>query len=260
MRELRMMAAVSHPAIVQFQDLGWYGARLFFVMPWLQGTTLEDAGQLSRKEVRRIFENIASGVAALHSKGMRHQDIKPSNIFLSRSTQGERVKVLDFGIARVLGGARLTATGAVLGTPEYMSPEQAIGGEVGPASDLYSLGVVLFEALAGRLPFLGSGARLLMQHAFEPAPDLADVAPGVPADLVAVVMRLLEKSPEDRYQSAEGLAWESHWAFTPPTEPATPPAAGDASRRPSRWPLAPLGVSPAGAAPSEKWCGARSMP
>ena len=149
MRELRMMAAVSHPAIVQFKDLGWYGARLFFVMPWLQGTTLEDAGQLSRKEVRRIFENIASGVAALHSKGMRHQDIKPSNIFLSRIDGFDHLLplLLDLGVAARDGDA------PVAGSPDYFAPElarawptgKATG--IGPEADVFALALTLRNAL-----------------------------------------------------------------------------------------------------------------
>lgn len=149
MRELRMMAAVSHPAIVQFKDLGWYGARLFFVMPWLQGTTLEDAGPLSRKEVRRIFENITSGVAALHSKGMRHQDIKPSNIFLSRIDGFDHSLplLLDLGVAARDGDA------PVAGSPDYFAPElarawptgKATG--IGPEADVFALALTLRNAL-----------------------------------------------------------------------------------------------------------------
>jgi hypothetical protein len=208
LREAQTTNLLKHENIVDITDFGDEGGAIYLVMELLEGETLEARlrrGPFSSLEALDVALPVTAALARAHELDVVHRDIKPSNIFLSRSTQGERVKVLDFGIARVLGGARLTATGAVLGTPEYMSPEQAIGGEVGPASDLYSLGVVLFEALAGRLPFLGSGARLLMQHAFEPAPDLADVAPGVPADLVAVVMRLLAKVPGARFPDAHAL-------------------------------------------------------
>lgn len=152
MRELRMMAAVSHPAIVQFKDLGWYGARLFFVMPWLEGTTLEDAGQLSRKEARRIFENITSGVAALHSKGMRHQDIKPSNIFLSRIDGFDHSLplLLDLGVAARDGDA------PVAGSPDYFAPELARAWptgkatNIGPEADVFALALTLRNALDPR--------------------------------------------------------------------------------------------------------------
>jgi len=152
MRELRMMAAVSHPAIVQFKDLGWYGARLFFVMPWLEGKTLEDAGQLSRKEARRIFENIASGVAALHSKGMRHQDIKPSNIFLSRIDGFDQLLplLLDLGVAARDGDA------PVAGSPDYFAPELARAWptgkatNIGPEADVFALALTLRNALDPR--------------------------------------------------------------------------------------------------------------
>ena len=152
MRELRIMAAVSHPAIVQFKDLGWYGARLFFVMPWLEGTTLEDAGQLSRKEARRIFENITSGVAALHSKGMRHQDIKPSNIFLSRIDGFDQSLplLLDLGVAARDDDAPSA------GSPDYFAPELARAWptgkatNIGPEADVFALALTLRNALDPR--------------------------------------------------------------------------------------------------------------
>jgi hypothetical protein len=182
MRELRMMAAVSHPAIVQFKDLGWYGARLFFVMPWLQGTTLEDAGQLSRKEVRRIFENIASGVAALHSKGMRHQDIKPSNIFLSRIDGFDHLLplLLDLGVAARDGDA------PVAGSPDYFAPElarawptgKATG--IGPEADVFALALTLRNALDPKTaptvdPFSASSLEARAENPVSPptTPDTA---------------------------------------------------------------------------------------
>jgi len=209
LREAQTTNLLKHENIVDITDFGDEGGAIYLVMELLEGETLEarvDRGPMSPLAALDVALPVAAALARAHELDVVHRDIKPSNIFLCRTPHGERVKVLDFGIARVAGGVRLTKTGAVLGTPEYMSPEQAIGGEVGPASDLYSLGVVLFEALAGRLPFLGSGARLLMQHAFEAAPNLADVAPTVPADLAAVVMRLLAKVPGSRFPDAHALA------------------------------------------------------
>lgn len=147
-RELRMLAAVSHPSIVQFKDSGWYGARLWFVMPWLDGRTLEQLGRISRAEARRIFESIAAGVAALHAKGMRHQDIKPSNVFLARVDGFEESMpvLLDLGVAAQGDDA------PVAGSPDYFAPELAAswaegGGEVGPAADVYALALSLRNAL-----------------------------------------------------------------------------------------------------------------
>jgi hypothetical protein len=148
MRELRMLAAVSHPAIVQFKDSGWYGARLWFVMPWLRGCTLEQLGKLTRAEARRIFESIAAGVAALHAKGMRHQDIKPSNVFLAR------VDGFDAAVPMLLdlGVAAQGADGPIAGSPDYFAPEVAgcwpVGGkEIGPEADVYALALALRNAL-----------------------------------------------------------------------------------------------------------------
>lgn len=147
-RELRMLAAVSHPAIVQFKDTGWYGARPWFVMPWLRGKTLEDAGAMSRAEARRVFENVAAGVAALHAKGIRHQDIKPANIFLAEIDGFEATMpmLLDLGVA-AHGDDALVA-----GSPDYFAPEVAgawpVGEpDIGPEADMFALALALRQTL-----------------------------------------------------------------------------------------------------------------
>ncbi|UJR86452.1 serine/threonine-protein kinase [Sandaracinus amylolyticus] len=149
MRELRMLAAVSHPTIVQFKDSGWYGARLWFVMPWLEGRTLEQAGRISRAEARRVFESVAAGVAALHAKGMRHQDIKPSNIFLARIDGFDDAMpvLLDLGVAARGDDA------PIAGSPDYFAPEVAAmwptGGDavIGPEADVYAIALALRNSL-----------------------------------------------------------------------------------------------------------------
>jgi hypothetical protein len=148
-RELRMLAAVTHPTIVQFKDSGWYGARLWFVMPWLEGRTLEQAMPLKRAEARWIFEMVAAGVAALHAKGMRHQDIKPSNIFLARADGFARSMpmLLDLGVAAHGDDA------PIAGSPDYFAPEVAAmwptGGDqkIGPEADVYALALTLRNVL-----------------------------------------------------------------------------------------------------------------
>jgi len=223
LREAQTTNLLKHESIVDITDFGDEGGAVYLVMELLEGETLAarlERGPLAPAEALDVALTVASALARAHELDVVHRDIKPGNIFLCRTPHGPRVKVLDFGIARVLGAARLTETGAVLGTPEYMSPEQAIGGEVGPASDLYALGVVLFEALAGRLPFLGSGARLLVAHAFERPPRLADVAPQAPASLAAVVDRLLEKVPGARFPDAHALI--AALLAARPSLPATP--------------------------------------
>lgn len=208
LREAQTSNLLEHENIVDIIDFGDDGEALYLVMELLEGESLAtrlERGTLPPRETLDVALSVTSALARAHQFDVVHRDIKPGNIFLCRTPHGLRVKVLDFGIARVLGAARLTETGAVLGTPEYMSPEQSIGGEVGPASDLYSLGVVLFEALTGRLPFLASGARLLVAHAFEKPPRLGEVAPQVAPDLAAIVDRLLEKVPSARFPDAHAL-------------------------------------------------------
>ncbi len=221
LREAQTTNLLKHENIVDITDFGDEGGAIYLVMELLEGETLEsrlERGPLTPAAALDIALPVASALARAHELDVVHRDIKPSNVFLCKTPAGERVKVLDFGIARVLGAEPLTETGTILGTPEYMSPEQAIGGEVGPASDLYSLGVVLFEAVAGRLPFTSSGPHLLVQHAFEKPPRLRDVAPWVPEAFAAVVDRLLEKVPAARFSDAHALV-----AALIATRPAAPP-------------------------------------
>ncbi len=148
LRELRMLATVSHPAVVQFKDHGWLGGRLWFVMPWYEGQDLERAIPLDRLEARRVFETVAGGLAAVHAKGLRHQDIKPGNIFLAKidGLEGTMPILLDFGVAAVEGET------LVAGSPAYFAPELAAGWpgpsiEVGPAADVFALALALRNAL-----------------------------------------------------------------------------------------------------------------
>jgi len=206
MRELRMLAAVSHPAIVQFKDSGWYGARLWFVMPWLEGKNLEQLGRISRAEARRIFENVAAGVAALHAKGMRHQDIKPSNIFLAKidGFDAPMPMLLDLGVAARDDDA------PVAGSPDYFAPEVAaawpIGGDaIGPQADVFALALTIRNALDPEsAPTIdGFSRESLDARAKTPIPpprgrDLAYLAP--------VMERWLALEPERRPTAAELLA------------------------------------------------------
>lgn len=208
LREAQTTNLLKHENIVDITDFGDEGGSVFLVMELLEGESLEERlarERLSALEAVDIALPVAAALARAHQLDVVHRDIKPANIFLSETPQGRKVKVLDFGIARARGDLKLTDTGVLLGTPEYMSPEQSLGSAVGPPSDLYALGVVLFEALAGRLPFLGNGAHLLVQHVQDPPPRLKDLAPEVPDELDAVVMRLLRKSPEERFADAHAL-------------------------------------------------------
>ena len=212
--EARAVNAIRHPNIVDVVDCAREDDCCFLVMELLEGETLgarlERRGRLDLAELVAHVRQIAAALDAVHARGMVHRDLKPENVFLvSRDRQAELVKVLDFGIVKLTEGPTTrTSQGTLLGTPAYMSPEQCSGRlEVDARSDLYSLGVLIFEALTGRLPFeRESTLQLLVAHQLEPAPDLRELRPDVPRALAEVVGRTLAKSPFDRPASALELA------------------------------------------------------
>jgi serine/threonine-protein kinase len=204
--------AISHPNVAAATDFGRLADGSFFlVLEYLEGRTLRAelaAGPLPTARALMIARGIALGVAAAHAKGIVHRDLKPENAMLvTRDGDPDFVKVLDFGIARIErtgpGGQALTSAGAVLGTPHYMAPEQALGSSVDARADLYALGVMLFEMLTGECPFRGAALTLVRQHLLTPAPALPPtVAERVPSEVRSLVARLLEKEPAARYASA----------------------------------------------------------
>jgi serine/threonine-protein kinase len=208
-REAQSAAALTHPNIVSIFDRGRSeGGDYYIAMEYVPGGTLKERlvrdGALSPGVAAGVAEQIADALAAAHEKGVIHRDIKPQNVLVTRSGD---VKVTDFGIARAASSSVVTATSVVLGTAGYMSPEQARGEPVGPASDLYSVGVVLYEMLTGNLPFEAeSPFALAMQHVNQPPPSPRAANPEVPEALDAITMKLLAKDPKDRYQSANALA------------------------------------------------------
>ncbi len=223
LREARIAAAVKHEHLVDVSDFGELtrrelpelgsNRRPWFVLELLEGETLasrlDREGPLQAREAARIFEQVARGLAAAHRAGAVHRDLKPDNVFLSRKDGRSVVKVLDFGVARLLSASRLTRQGVVFGSPHYMSPEQAAGQEIDGRSDVYSVGVALYETLSGKLPFeADSTSGVLTKHVFvEPDPIEAVVRdPASLGELGALVMRCLEKRPDARYQSADELA------------------------------------------------------
>ncbi len=213
-REAETAARLSHPHIVPIYSVGESPDGLvYFVMAYVDGESLgaklKRRGRLPPDESRRIMQETADALGAAHAFGIIHRDVKPDNILLEGSRG--RVVVTDFGIAKALssttGGATLTATGVAIGTPHYMSPEQAAGDrEIDGRSDIYSLGVVAYQMLAGELPFQAPTVPgILMKHITERAPLVTDRRPEVPEDLAACVMRSLEKDPEDRWPTADAL-------------------------------------------------------
>ncbi len=216
-REARAIARLSHPNIVSVFVVGETedDQRPYIVMEYLEGETLEVlmAAQAPFVPERTVFlaRQIASALDHAHGNGIIHRDLKPSNIVvLDHSTPSERIKVLDFGIAKIVHGhideSQITRTGEVFGTPYYLSPEQARGEHLDGRSDLYSLGVIMFRMATGHLPFEEeSGLELLVKHMRQPAPDPRQSNPDVPEGLANIINRLLLKDPEDRYPSASAL-------------------------------------------------------
>ena len=209
-REAQTGAQLSHAHIVPIYDVGEREGLAYFVMAFVSGGNL--ASLLVREprqpadEVRRVVCEIADALAYAHERGVIHRDIKPDNILLDANTG--RAMVTDFGIARAMEvGSRLTATGIAVGTPTYMSPEQAEGDrEIDGRADTYSLGVVAYQMITGRVPFTGGNAlALLLKHVTEPPRPIAELRPDTPRVLRDAIERALMKSPEDRWPSAAAL-------------------------------------------------------
>jgi serine/threonine-protein kinase len=207
LRESEIGRALHHPNIIRILQRGEVEAVPYFTMELVAGETLHARlgreGALEPRTAVDIVSQIGEALDYAHSKGVVHRDLKPSNVMVRPDGT---VKVMDFGIARARHFEGLTVTGAFLGSPEYVAPEAIEGRPADARSDLYSLGVILYEALAGRRPFVGDGPfAVLRQHLTEtPAPPSA-FRPGVSPELDRVVMRLLSKSPAERHAAADAL-------------------------------------------------------
>ena len=209
LREARTAAQLSQPNIVPIHAVDVAGGYVYFVMAYIEGETLGERvrarGPFPPDVAGRILREIAWALAYAHGQGVIHRDLKPDNIIIERGTG--RAVLTDFGIARRLETTGLTVGGELIGTPEYMSPEQATGGALDGRTDLYSLGVVGFYALSGRLPFEAATVpAILIQHASTMPPPIGPLAPAAPRALAQAVMRCLEKAPEDRYADAKEFA------------------------------------------------------
>jgi serine/threonine-protein kinase len=208
-REAMSAASLSHPNIVQVYDRGdtEEGAS-YIAMEYVPGGTLKERilreGSLEAAVAAGLAAQVAEALGAAHDRGMVHRDIKPQNVLL---TARGGAKVADFGIARAGSSATISRTGSVMGTAGYMSPEQALGQPATSKSDLYSLGVVLYEALTGELPYTADNPiAVSMKHVNEPVRAPREIDPGVPEGMNALVTKLMAKDPEDRYADADELA------------------------------------------------------
>lgn len=222
LREAKVIAAIEHDHVVQISDFGTVEGRPFFVLEYLEGQDLAllmlSEGRQPWPRVKELAAQICRALRAAHAAGVIHRDLKPENCFLvARANGGDFVKLLDFGIAMILKGdaldpavndeLRLTRTGEVLGTAAYMSPEQARGQPLDSRTDLYSLGVMLYELLAGVRPFEGTALGMMTKHAYEEPRPPSEAAPdaGITPALDALILKLLAKDPDERYPSASAL-------------------------------------------------------
>jgi hypothetical protein len=203
--EARHTAAVSHPGIARMYDYGEpsLGQPPFLVMELVEGsplTRLLERGPLEPARAMDIVAQAAAGLEAAHAAGLVHRDIKPGNLLVSPDGT---VKITDFGIAYAAGSAPLTRTGALIGTPAYLAPERVSGSSAGPASDLYSLGIVAYECLSGAQPFTGTPMEVALSHQYQPLPPLP---PGVPPPVAAFVAELTARDPAGRPADAGDVA------------------------------------------------------
>ena len=217
-REARAVARLSHPNIVTVIDRGEDGGKQFIVFEYIDGENLKErlvrSGRLPVRDALELALQVARALAFAHEHGLVHRDVKPQNVLLNGDG---RAKVTDFGIARSLDVDGVTQTGTVLGTSNYIAPEQASGRRVDQQTDVYSLGVVLYELLAGDVPFPGENfVAVALKHVNEPPPSLLDVRRDVPVRVANAVDRALAKDPAKRFESMEAFAAELEACLTSP--------------------------------------------
>jgi serine/threonine-protein kinase len=258
-REARAVAKLAHPNIVTVIDRGEQDGRQFIVFEYVDGQNLKEltrSGPLEVHEAIGLTLQVARALSFAHDRGLVHRDVKPQNVLLNEDGQA---KVTDFGIARSLDVHGVTQTGTVLGTSDYIAPEQARGQKVDPKTDIYSLGAVLYELLVGEVPFAGDNfVAVAMRHVNEPVPSVLDARPDCPARLDLAIQRAMAKDPDDRFQSMDELVAEleaclaeldgrSDEGATMIVPPARPPRRRAGSRRRRTLPVTPVLIVLAGA-------------
>lgn len=234
-QEAKLIASLNHPNIVQLYDFAIYDrgdkeAPLYYmVMPYISGQTLEDllalhqemGSRMSQDQIQQIMLDLTAALDYAHHRGMVHRDVKPANVLFDETG---RAILADFGIARLAESSRLTQEGVTVGTPAYMSPEQATGVVIDYRSDIYSLGVMFYEMLAGKLPYSSeNNISILLQHVNEPIPTVSMFLPHPNPNLDTIIMRAMAKDMGDRYQSASEFAADCRAAFSEEQLPAYQP-------------------------------------
>ena len=209
-REAKAAAQLRHPNIVQVHDFDVVdGVYYYMVMEFIDGYTLRDKLQelASANEIMpldkaiHIAEEVASALSYAHGRGMVHRDIKPSNVMID---QEGHVILTDFGIAKILSDTQYTITGAIAGTPNYISPELGLGKLADARSDIYSLGTTLFQMVTGELPYQADSAvTVLLKHVNDPVPIASQLNPALPPDIDRILFKAMSKNPDDRYQTAD---------------------------------------------------------
>jgi serine/threonine protein kinase len=221
LREAQAASALDHPNVATIYEIGEWDHQLFIAMAFYEGETLKqrlERGPVTVSDAVSILLHLATGLAAAHHAGIVHRDLKPANVMLTHDGQ---VKILDFGLAKVMSDSaqtalRMTGPGTTIGTVAYMSPEQAQGAEVDARADIWALGVIAYEMLAGRLPFKTENAAAALLSALTDVPEpIRDVRAEVPEEIATLVNRALEKSRERRIVTADAIAaalsaWQVH--------------------------------------------------
>jgi serine/threonine-protein kinase len=222
-REARAAARLRHPNIVTVYETGEIDGQLYIAMEYLPGGTLrellETEGVLTLEQALPILEQLAEALDYAHTEGVIHRDVKPGNVVVENTGRRVQVSLTDFGLVKAMeGSAALTSQGTLLGSPEYMAPEQADperAGEIGPATDRYALGIVAYQILTGRVPFPGNTPGTLNAHEHKPVPSPRSIRPGLPQRVEAALLTMLAKAPEDRFDTATAFvarlraAWQA---------------------------------------------------
>jgi len=224
-REVSLARRVTHPNVIRIHDLSEVNGLHYVSMEYFGGSNLKEhlkrSGSLSILNAYQVFSQICDGLEAAHSQGVVHRDLKAQNILIGPTGQ---IKIIDFGLARSVQLQGMTATGLIMGTPEYMAPEQVAGKHVDERADIYALGVILFEMLTGRVPFTGDSAIAVgFQQLKDAPPAPRSINPQIPEEVERIILKALEKNPIQRYRTVDEMRKEFASAL-PRYAEAAPPA------------------------------------